>query len=83
MPGPFDIEVETQDPVSVPSMSRTALELARRRLENAEFEDARRGLQRLLANQDRASLEAGQVAEAELLIARSYYLEGLEIREDV
>jgi len=81
MPGPF--EVEGDDQVAIPDMSRTALELARRRLENAEFEDARRGLQRLLANQDRAALEAEQVAEAELLIARSYYLEGLEIREDV
>jgi hypothetical protein len=81
-PGPFEIE-SVEDEVSLPEMSRTALELARRRIEDQEFEDARRGLQRLLANQDRAALEPQQLAEAELLIARSYYLEGLEIREDV
>lgn len=74
--------IEGEPVVELPDLTRTAFELARTRLEEGEYEAARRGLQRLLANQDRAALEPAQVVEAEILIARSYYLEGLQIRED-
>lgn len=83
VPAPADPVVEVaQDAPPITPLERTALELAQDRLDAGRFEDARRGLFNMLAGQDRAALPVEVVAEAELLIARSYYLQGQAVRED-
>jgi hypothetical protein len=79
---PFEPFDETQPPAPTVPLERTVLEIAQERLAAGAFEEARRGLYRMLAGQDRAALPAEVVAEAELLIARSYYLQGKAVRED-
>lgn len=74
-PAPAEVRVEVPV-VPSPDLTATGLDLAREALDAGRFEEARRGLARLLANRDRAMLPEEMVLEARRLVALSYHLQG-------
>ena len=74
-PAPAEVRVEVPV-VPSPDLTSTGLGLAREALDAGRFEEARRGLARLLANRDRAMLPEEMVLEARRLVALSYHLQG-------
>ena len=74
-PAPAEVRVEVPV-VPSPDLTATSLDLAREALDAGRFEEARRGLARLLANRDRAMLPEEMVLEARRLVALSYHLQG-------
>ena len=74
-PAPTEVRVEVPV-VPSPDLTATSLDLAREALDAGRFEEARRGLARLLANRDRAMLPEEMVLEARRLVALSYHLQG-------
>jgi hypothetical protein len=79
-------EVQTQsNPSDAPSelvlLPRATLDLAMERMAQGKFQEARQGLNHLLANQDRTALPEEWIVEAEALIAQSFATQAKEIQQ--
>lgn len=68
-----------QAPSDLLDMPQAALELAMERIAAGRYDEARRGLFRLLANRDRTALSDAMVVQAEMLIARAFAAQAEEV----
>ncbi|MCA9000320.1 MAG: hypothetical protein KDB61_00255, partial [Planctomycetes bacterium] len=78
------VQVETpkdQEPSEIVMLPRATLDLAIERIAQGKYAEARKGLNHLLANQDRTALTAELVVEAEALIAESLFAQAKEIEQ--
>jgi len=69
------IPAPESSPTALTGVAARELELAHKEIEESSFPSARRRLYRLLANRDRLIISADVLAEAEFLVAESYFAE--------